>query len=317
MERPVEFNNGDGLTLRGIIHAPSDNNGSGREGILFLNSGFGQRNYSHNLYVSMARRLAEAGYHVLRFDFHGIGESDGDFDSALYIEWYNDIQNGMFVADTTAACNFFKQECQLDRVVLLGICGGAITALLAAAREGLDVSASILIGLPITLDKPDRPYGEEITTAKAKLTMSEYLPKLFSLKAWSRLLTFRSDFKVMARSTLALVKSRMGRSAPAAEENWQQLTTHPAFNPHVVPSFLSCVKRKRPMLLIFAESDRLRWEFESEFQDKCLQSDTKYADQYEITIVPETNHEFQIPASKTVLKNKIVEWLNELSHSHS
>ena len=292
------------------MHSPDEGIESKAEGIVILTSGLGQRCYAHRLYVLLARQLCRNGYKVLRFDFHGMGESEGEIDRALYIEMYNDIQYGMFVEDTSAAADFLKQESGVELVTVLGICGGAITALIALARFPEKLQAGILIGLPITLDKPDRPYREEITTAQARQTLKEYLPRLLSLRSWSRLLTFRSDIGVMIRSIIVALKSRLTGSAGASTEDWDRLATHPAFNPHVIPSFMACLERNQKLLLIFSEADRLRWEFESEFQEKCLKPDGTFYQHNQGVVIPEANHEFQFTTSKVLLQDAIKDWLS-------
>ena len=43
--------------------------------IILLNAGIAHRVAPHRLYVNMARRFADMGFTVLRFDFSGVGDS--------------------------------------------------------------------------------------------------------------------------------------------------------------------------------------------------------------------------------------------------
>jgi dienelactone hydrolase len=110
-------------TLRGLLHRPT---GEGRAPVVVLLHGYtGQHVEDHRLFVQMARRLAEAGFAVLRFDFYGSGDSDGDFEEfTVHTE----------VADCAAALDWLTRQPGIDtnRIAILGLSlGGCVTALLA------------------------------------------------------------------------------------------------------------------------------------------------------------------------------------------
>lgn len=129
----VEFTGPRG-TLRGALHLPD---GDGPvPGVVMLH-GFGAQRMEWNcLFVAMARKLEAAGIAALRFDFHGSGESDGDF-----IEMTLSGER----ADALAALDWFKAQRGIngDRVGLMGMSmGGLLTALTLGSRS--DVLAAAL-----------------------------------------------------------------------------------------------------------------------------------------------------------------------------
>lgn len=73
-ERPMRF--GDEQPLFGIL-TPADPERArpGRPPIVLTNAGSVNRSGPHRLYVKMARRWAQLGFDVLRFDLSGIGDS--------------------------------------------------------------------------------------------------------------------------------------------------------------------------------------------------------------------------------------------------
>lgn len=77
----------------------------------------------NQMWVNAARHLSGSGYHVVRMDYHGVGESSGHID--------NYRLNEPFVDDVAAAVDWLRQR-GADRVVLAGTCFGARTALSAA-----------------------------------------------------------------------------------------------------------------------------------------------------------------------------------------
>ncbi|MBK0392181.1 alpha/beta fold hydrolase [Ramlibacter algicola] len=83
---------------------------------------------SYPTQVQLATTLAEAGFPVFRFDYHGTGDSSGDgMDAARVNAW---------VDSTVAAIEQARRHSQAQSVALLGIRLGATFALEAAAREG-------------------------------------------------------------------------------------------------------------------------------------------------------------------------------------
>src|SRR5690606_16928001 len=75
----------------------------------------------------IARALADQGIAVLRFDFTGLGSSEGDFANTTF---------SSNVADLEAAANFLAEHYRAPRLLVGHSLGGA--AVLAAARR-LDV----------------------------------------------------------------------------------------------------------------------------------------------------------------------------------
>tara|TARA_B100001939_G_scaffold222294_1_gene191293 strand:- start:2326 stop:3564 length:1239 start_codon:yes stop_codon:yes gene_type:complete len=85
----------------------------------------------------IARALARRGIAVLRFDFTGLGQSEGDFANS------NFTSN---IGDLMAACAFLAQQYVAPELLIGHSLGGA--AVLAAAQDLPDVKAVATIGAP-------------------------------------------------------------------------------------------------------------------------------------------------------------------------
>jgi len=79
---------------------------------------------SHRAFYQLAIHLSLAGFHILRFDYFGCGDSEGDYEDGSLLQWTNDIQ--------TAIAEMQKRSGLTD-VCLIGLRMGATLALQAAA----------------------------------------------------------------------------------------------------------------------------------------------------------------------------------------
>jgi dipeptidyl aminopeptidase/acylaminoacyl peptidase len=111
-------------TLRGLLHRPRLVD-QAVPAVVLLHGFTGQHIEDHRLFVQAARHLAGSGFAVLRFDFYGSGDSDGDFE---------EFTVPTEVADAVAALDWFAQQPGIDagRIGVVGLSlGGCVTALLA------------------------------------------------------------------------------------------------------------------------------------------------------------------------------------------
>jgi exosortase A-associated hydrolase 1 len=117
--------------LFGILHTPEK---SSATGILLLVGGPQYRVGSHRMFVDIARALAQQGHPVLRFDFSGMGDSEGVFPGFEHLD-----------GDIRGALDWFASVCPfVARFVLIGLCDGAAAAALYAASDRR-VSAAVLL----------------------------------------------------------------------------------------------------------------------------------------------------------------------------
>ncbi len=134
---PITFSNQDGLRLFGMLHQPAVPR-EGAETVLILSPGVKMRVAPHRLYNKLAERFVAMGYPVLRFDFHGLGDSEGAAPEALLADFYGATQLGRYVGDTVAAMDWMQRTYGTRRFIAAGLCGGALTGLLTAARRPAD-----------------------------------------------------------------------------------------------------------------------------------------------------------------------------------
>jgi exosortase A-associated hydrolase 2 len=131
-EIPFFFPNNN-YNLFGIIHHPMQSWGKG--GFVFCHPFAEEKLWTHRVYVSFARKLAERGFHVLRFDYMGHGDSDGNFeDSSIETR----------LSDINCAIDWLKNEIpSINNIGFLGLRFGATLASIIA-EERQDINRLIL-----------------------------------------------------------------------------------------------------------------------------------------------------------------------------
>lgn len=99
--------------------------------------------------------LANCGYAVLRFDFTGLGNSEGDF---------ADTNFSTNVADLLAASEFMQKEYQAPTLLVGHSLGGA--AVLAAASQLDQVTAVATIAAPSEPAHVEKQFGDQADTVR-------------------------------------------------------------------------------------------------------------------------------------------------------
>jgi pimeloyl-ACP methyl ester carboxylesterase len=120
--------------LFGIYHAAIPVEGPPRA-VVLCNSWGPDYIYSHRTVRQAAIQLAEVGFHVLRFDYFGTGDSAGELTEATLAMWQDDIRIAIReVSDMSGA----------DRVMLIGLRLGGVLAARVAAEDTAKVPQLIL-----------------------------------------------------------------------------------------------------------------------------------------------------------------------------
>jgi putative redox protein len=135
MRKKIEFTS-NGYTLAGMLESPES---AIRSYALFAHC------FTCGKDIAAASRIARAltakGIAVLRFDFTGLGNSDGDFANTNF---------SSNVQDLLAATDFLRQHYQAPALLIGHSLGGA--AILAMANQVAEATAVVTIGTPHRAD---------------------------------------------------------------------------------------------------------------------------------------------------------------------
>lgn len=174
-ERVLRFDC-NGSLLHAVLSVPQK---ATSRGVLIVVGGPQYRAGSHRQFTLLARDLAAAGVPVMRFDYRGMGDSEGEPATFENVD-----------EDLRAAIDFFFLELPyLKDVVLWGLCDGASAAIFYAPTDSR-VSGMVLLNPWIRT---------EAGQARAHLK-HYYWARLFDGELWQKILRGRFDYAATLRS---------------------------------------------------------------------------------------------------------------------
>ena len=125
MELQIAFRSGDQQVF-GVLHLPES---TPAPGSIMCHGFTGHKAETHRLFVDAARDFTRNGVAVLRFDFRGSGDSEGEF---------HEMTVSREIEDARAALDFLASRPEVDpsRLGVLGLSlGGCVAACLAGTDE--------------------------------------------------------------------------------------------------------------------------------------------------------------------------------------
>jgi putative redox protein len=135
--RKISFENASGDKLAALLDLPADREPDAYA--LFAHCFTCSKDYKGVVWIS--RALAAEGIAVLRFDFTGLGESEGDFAATTF---------SSNVADLVAAAEFMGRELEAPKILIGHSLGGA--AVIHAAAQISSAVAVATLAAPSSTD---------------------------------------------------------------------------------------------------------------------------------------------------------------------
>ncbi|WP_229507809.1 hydrolase 1, exosortase A system-associated [Massilia sp. Dwa41.01b] len=154
-----------GAWLYGVLSLPAQPAAAPARGVLVVVGGPQYRAGSHRQFTLLARDLADAGIPALRFDYRGMGDSEGDLQTFEHVE--DDLR--------AAIDRFFLEVPGMREVVLWGLCDGASAAAMYAPQDAR-VSGLVLLNPRVRTE-----------AGAARATIKHYYrARLFDARLWKR-----------------------------------------------------------------------------------------------------------------------------------
>lgn len=153
----------EGDALLGIINQPEN---CAETAVLIVVGGPQYRVGSHRQFVQLARGLGEQGIASMRFDYRGMGDSEGDkkaFDNIC--------------EDIDVACHTLLEKTGCKNIAIWGLCDAASAAMIYAPKN------PNLVGLVLL-----NPWLRNEQSMGKTMLKHYYLKRLFSKGFWAKML---------------------------------------------------------------------------------------------------------------------------------
>ena len=280
-ELPFLFSIADQQAI-GILHSAEH---PARLGVLVVVGGPQYRVGSHRQFLLLARALAAHGFSTLRFDYRGMGDSDGearDFEAVS--------------VDLRVAVDELIARTNVEGVVIWGLCDAASAALMYAHSDAR-VAGLILLN----------PWVHSPTSEAKVRLKSYYLSRLRSREFWRKLLSFNLAWRDTLSSLWGYLRAAVARPAATTTDD---VSVH----------FIERMRRgwtawRRPVLLILSGDDLTAAEFRQlAGADESWRSLVESPLVTSVNIAP-ANHTFARAEWRALVEQHSCRWLDELANT--
>jgi pimeloyl-ACP methyl ester carboxylesterase len=269
--------------LVGIMTDPLNEAGaSSRLSAVFFNAGMIHRVGPSRLYVTLARRLAEAGCGSARFDHAGFGDSAARLDDLPFER--SAALEGREVMDALQQAN------GAERFILIGLCSGAVTAFETALAD-TRVGGVVLIN----------PQGFDDSTEWNRYVMNRgdahryWNRAIFDPSSWWKALSGRADYRRLVRVLWNQASSTIAPAPSVA-----------AITTRVAAGLKTLVDRRVRLLLLCSEGDA-----GIEYMNVILGSDLRRgggSDRVDVRILRGADHSLTLMDSQRQVVDEVVDW---------
>jgi len=267
----VTFESGK-LKLAGTVTIPQDGKKQHPAVIIISGSGPQDRNgvtpelkFSVQ-YKSLAHALSNAGILVLRYDERGVGESEGDFETATLSD---------FVSDVKAGIGYLKQRSDVDetRICLIGHSEGGIIAPMIASEDPTIKAIVLMAGTA-------KPLDQVITEQQEYILSKQHIPE----ETKRKLIQDQKDFFAWVRGEKEWDEEKLKQLGSLVNRK-QWLLEHFQHDP------LQTIKKvKCKVLILQGGKDRQVFEKHAHLLDQALQESGNQ--NHLLKIFPDLDHLF-------------------------
>jgi len=287
-ETPVVFScNSD--ELMGILHQPET---PLTIGVLIVVGGPQYRVGSHRQFILLARMLADNGVPVMRFDYRGMGDSQG------VIRSFSDVDDDI----RSALDAFYQNNSSLTGVVIWGLCDAASAASFYAYQD-VRIKGLILLNPWV--------YTEQ-GAAKTYLKYY-YLQRLYNPELWRKVLSLQFNYRESFFSLILLIKNAFLASVGNDHSNSFESVNLVDSNLALPERLRECLQRfHNPILFILSGRDLTADEFR-----EVVKSDEKWQRLFELPDVTtvelvESDHTFSSQKWRDEVSQLTLQWVSQL-----
>lgn len=276
-EQPLAFEC-EGSRLIGIVTHPSKPT---ETGVVIVVGGPQYRAGSHRQFTLLARQLAENSIASIRFDYRGMGDSEGEMRNFENVD-----------ADIRAAIDILLQQVSaVRRVALWGLCDAASAALYYGHADDR-VNKLILLN----------PWVHTPAGASRARLKHYYLRRLLSRSFWNKLLSGNIKLGETTRDIASTAKHSMPKNdAPADPRHGS--------SGYIERMFQGLKGFQKEVLFVLSENDLVAHEFSN-----LLQSDKRWKSACTsklatLETIAHADHTFSSNQLRSIVCDRTAKWL--------
>ncbi|GAB4576999.1 MAG: hydrolase 1, exosortase A system-associated [Rhodothalassiaceae bacterium] len=266
----------EGSRLVAILHRPAK---PARSAVLIIVGGPQYRVGGHRLFVRLARHLAREGHAVLRFDYRGMGDSDGGYPGFEHLA--PDIR--------TAIDALFAAEPGIETLGLWGLCNAASASAFYAPMDRRVTRIMML-----------NPWVRDEEAYDEVLLRHYYTRRLFEAEFWRNLFTGRVRLFDFPALVLRLIRRRLGRGRNASAQDQA--------SPLARKLMRSLARFDGEVGLILSGNDLTAREFEQEMEKLPHWKALIATPRLSVTRLPEADHTFSDPPFSDAVIKETSRW---------
>jgi pimeloyl-ACP methyl ester carboxylesterase len=280
-EKVVLF--GQNRSLVGIVtESNSYSSDAHLPAVIILNAGLLHRIGPNRLHVKIARRMAGAGFSVLRFDFSGIGDSRPRNDNLPFEK--------SSISETQEAMNYISSIRNIRRFVLIGLCSGANVAFGTACRDRRVVGAIGVNGSYL-----DSQESERLSLyVNSSIQERYYRKRVLNYRSWLRLITGKSDLRGVMKYFATKAGNLLSRNTNVRVETDSAIEWN------------SLAERGVESFLIFSEGSKALDTYRLLLEKRI--NELRPSGRLSVKIVDYSDHVFTLLWSQEVLMDSIEKW---------
>jgi exosortase A-associated hydrolase 1 len=271
----------DNRQLLGILHRPSAANRT--LGVVLVVGGPQYRVGSHRQFTLTARAIAQAGFPILRFDYRGMGDSEGPFQGFEFVS-----------ADIDSAIGeLLLAAPELQGVVLCGLCDSSSACLMYAGKQDRRVRGLLLINPEVRT---------EVGAALVQLK-HYYLQRLLQRSFWSSLVSGKVSPARAAKDFLVTLRNGLFRRSSVHKSVEQGF---------VQRMYAGLVCFTAPILFVISGRDLTAREFEQLCKNDNDWARATSASHVSKVSCHDADHTFSRKADLAVANQHCVRWLDSI-----
>jgi uncharacterized protein len=271
----------DGVQLIGVLHTPAKPRS---RGVVIVPGAPQYRAGSHRQFLLLARDLAAAGFPVLRFDYRGMGDSDGLF--AGFEGVSSDLK--------AAVDHFVSQVPEVTEIAMWGLCDGA-SAISFYAHSDPRVSAIALIN----------PWVRSAESEAQARIRHYYGARLVSKEFWRKLLSGQLEIAKSVRDLCAMAWTAGTKGGSGALNG--NITARSL--PSRVSDALSRFQGR--ILILLSGADLTAQEFDTAVLKSAAMASWRKSANPSVSRLDNANHTYSTAEWRAQVHARTIAWLEE------